>query len=250
MSESMKSISELDALSTALSAEELGVLLAAYLEIRNESEEIPLSAEQQHRAQLFLKAGAVVDEYLDPPIFIRAILKRAPQLALDILEITQNPDVSLDQENAFLLACYCTVPGQTETIIALLNQMIEINPDLVSSSGYKGRNALHYAAEGRNAELMAFLVDELHIPHVADYRGSSPLIIAAAHGDSASVEALLHAGVSSLDPESDEPFARGTAEEMGQTHIVELLRAAEERERLLRSTPQLQEGRTAGFKSL
>lgn len=82
--------------------------------------------------------------------------------------------------------------GDAEAVKA----MVEKSPALVEARDGRGLTLLHYAAYGRSADLVGFLVDKGAKPDVADPVGDTPLHVAAMSDQTEVAAALLKRGAS------------------------------------------------------
>jgi ankyrin repeat protein len=102
------------------------------------------------------------------------------------------------------LALAAAAPARSQEVFDLLRKgdvpavkaMVEKSPQLVEARDGQGLTLIHYAAYGRSAELINFLIDKGAKPDVKDAEADTPLHIAAMNDRTEVAAALLKRGAS------------------------------------------------------
>ncbi|WKY14209.1 hypothetical protein Q1695_000055 [Nippostrongylus brasiliensis] len=92
-----------------------------------------------------------------------------------------------------------------------------------SALSYKGRTALHYAAQVNNVQMIEFLISRDANKDAQDLEDRTPLFLAASHGHLEAVEALVNAGASLEISDRKDRTPYKVAEENEFRHLLELL---------------------------
>ncbi|VDO91190.1 unnamed protein product [Heligmosomoides polygyrus] len=92
-----------------------------------------------------------------------------------------------------------------------------------SALSYKGRTALHYAAQVNNVQMIEFLISRDANKDAQDLEDRTPLFLAASHGHVEAVEALVRAGASLEISDRKDRTPYKVAEENEFRNVLELL---------------------------
>ena len=149
------------------------------------------------------------------PALIKALQEQSYKVAQRLLA---HPQIRVESRNvrdesALMLAA---LRGQEDLVIDLVSKGAVVNK--------KGWSPLHYAATGGHTRIAAFLIGVHADVNAESDNGTTPLMMAAMYGNSATVKLLLESGAEAYPRNDQDLSAEDFALRAGREEALKLIR--------------------------